>query len=81
MAPKAPAAAKKDPNSNLPPALAAVLAQIQKEFGEGAIMRLGSEGAVAKIPAMRKYAGNLSNGFVTLIGLIAMSGIIYKLIA
>ena len=37
--------------------------------------------AVAKIPAMRKYAGNLSNGFVTLIGLIAMSGIIYKLIA
>ena len=37
--------------------------------------------AIAKIPAMRKYAGNLSNGFVTLIGLIAMSGIIYKLIA
>ena len=37
--------------------------------------------AIAKVPAMRKYAGNLSNGFVTLIGLIAMSGIIYKLIA
>ena len=50
MAPKTPAAAKKDPNSNLPPALAAVLAQIQKEFGEGAIMRLGSEGIFAKIP-------------------------------
>ncbi len=30
---------------------------------------------------MRNYAGNISNGFVTLIGLIAMSGIIYKLIA
>ena len=52
MAPKTPAAAKKDPNSNLPPALAAVLAQIQKEFGEGAIMRLGNEGAIAKIPAI-----------------------------
>lgn len=50
MAPKTPAAAKKDPNSNLAPALAAVLAQIQKEFGEGAIMRLGSEGVFAKIP-------------------------------
>ena len=50
MAPKTPAAAKKDPNSNLPPALSAVLAQIQKEFGEGAIMRLGSEGTFSKIP-------------------------------
>ncbi|PJG60689.1 HAAAP family serine/threonine permease [Aeromonas cavernicola] len=37
--------------------------------------------AIAKVPAMRKYAGNISNGFVTIIGLIAMSGIIYKLIA
>ncbi|MGL4507356.1 MAG: HAAAP family serine/threonine permease, partial [Aeromonas sobria] len=37
--------------------------------------------AITKVPAMRKYAGNISNGFVTLIGLIAMSGIIYKLIA
>ena len=49
MAPKTPAASKKDPNGNMPPALAAVLAQIQKEFGEGAIMRLGNEGAVSKI--------------------------------
>ena len=56
MAPKTPAAAKKDPNANLPPALSAVLAQIQKEFGEGAIMRLGSEGAVAKIPAISTSA-------------------------
>ena len=56
MAPKTPAAAKKDPNANLPPALSAVLAQIQKEFGEGAIMRLGNEGAVSKIPAISTSA-------------------------
>ena len=56
MAPKTPAAAKKDPNASLPPALSAVLAQIQKEFGEGAIMRLGNEGAVAKIPAISTSA-------------------------
>jgi serine transporter len=37
--------------------------------------------AITKVPAMRKYAGNISNVFVTIIGLIAMSGIIYKLIA
>ncbi len=49
MASKTPAAAKKDPNSDLSPALSAVLAQIQKEFGEGAIMRLGNGSAVAKI--------------------------------
>ena len=56
MAPKTPAAAKKDPNGNLPPALAAVLAQIQKEFGEGAIMRLGNEGAVSKIASISTSA-------------------------
>ena len=56
MAPKAPAAAKKDPNGNLPPALSAVLAQIQKEFGEGAIMRLGNEGAVSKIASISTSA-------------------------
>ena len=56
MAPKTPAAAKKDPNANLPPALSAVLAQIQKEFGEGAIMRLGSEGAVSKIASISTSA-------------------------
>ena len=57
MAPKTPAAAaKKDPNSNLPPALSAVLAQIQKEFGEGAIMRLGNEGAVSKIASISTSA-------------------------
>ncbi len=53
MAPKttpaAPAAAKKDAAKGLPPTLASVLAQIQKEFGEGSIMRLGSDGEVKKI--------------------------------
>ena len=56
MPPKTPAAPKKDASSSLPPALSAVLAQIQKEFGEGAIMRLGNEGAVAKIPAISTSA-------------------------
>ena len=56
MAPKTPAASKKDPNGNMPPALAAVLAQIQKEFGEGAIMRLGNEGAVSKIASISTSA-------------------------
>ena len=53
MAPKTtppPAApSKKDAAKGLPPTLANVLAQIQKEFGEGSIMRLGSEGEVQKI--------------------------------
>lgn len=55
MASKTPAT-KKDVSSNLPPALSAVLAQIQKEFGEGAIMRLGNEGAVTQIPAISTSA-------------------------
>jgi len=33
-------------------ALSAVLAQIQKEFGEGAIMRLGSEEALVSVPSI-----------------------------
>ena len=49
MAPKTP---KDAANSNLPPALASVLAQIKKEFGEGAIMRMGHEGQVQKIEAI-----------------------------
>ena len=56
MAAKATPSAKKDTGSQLPPALTAVLAQIQKEFGEGAIMRLGSEGAVSQIPAISTSA-------------------------
>lgn len=50
MAPKnQPASPKKEASKGLPPALASVLAQIQKEFGEGSIMRLGADGQVSKI--------------------------------
>ncbi|MDD2239355.1 MAG: recombinase RecA [Kiritimatiellae bacterium] len=56
MAAKTPAATKKDSTSHLPPALSAVLAQIQKEFGDGAIMRLGNEGAITKIPSISTSA-------------------------
>ena len=44
MPPKAsPPAVKEDAGKKMPAALSAVLAQIQKEFGDGAIMRLGSD--------------------------------------
>jgi serine transporter len=36
--------------------------------------------AIQKVPAMKKYSGKLSNVFVTLMGLIAMSAIIYSLL-
>ena len=42
MPPKT-AVVKEDAGRKLPAALSAVLAQIQKEFGEGAIMRLGAD--------------------------------------
>ncbi len=59
MATKSSAAPKKDPNSQLPPALSAVLAQIQKEFGEGAIMRLGNGEPIKKIPSISTSAMTL----------------------
>jgi len=59
MAPKASATSKNDPNSKLPSALSAVLAQIQKEFGEGAIMRLGNGTPPSKIPAISTSAMTL----------------------
>ncbi len=37
--------------------------------------------AIAKVPAMKKYSGALSNIFVVLIGLIAISAIFYDLFA
>lgn len=43
-------------NPPLPPSLSAALAQIQKEFGEGAIMRLGADSPIAKIPAISTSA-------------------------
>ena len=43
---------KKEATAGLPQSLTDVLAQIQKEFGEGSIMRLGSDGQVAKIASI-----------------------------
>ncbi len=45
----------------LPAALSAVLAQIQKEFGDGAIMRLGSEEAMVSVPCIPTGALTLDN--------------------
>lgn len=36
--------------------------------------------AIHKVPAMRKYSGQISNVFVVLMGLIAISGILFNLI-
>ncbi len=35
--------------------------------------------AIHKVPAMRKYSGQISNVFVVLMGLIAISGILFNL--
>jgi serine transporter len=37
--------------------------------------------AIRRVPAMRKYAGHMSNVFVTLVGLVAISAIVYSLSA
>ena len=50
MPPKA--VVKEETGKKLPAALSAVLAQIQKEFGDGAIMRLGAEDQTVKVPAI-----------------------------
>ncbi len=44
--------AAKPAGRDLPAALAAVLAQIQKEYGEGSIMRLGNEETVVQVPSI-----------------------------
>ena len=36
--------------------------------------------AIAKVPAMKKYQNQLSNIFITILGLISISAIIYGLI-
>jgi recombination protein RecA len=51
MPPKA-VPAKEETGKKLPAALSAVLAQIQKEFGDGAIMRLGAEDQTKQVPAI-----------------------------
>ena len=43
---------EKETGKKLPAQLSAVLAQIQKEFGDGAIMRLGDEDKTVKVPAI-----------------------------
>ncbi|EIC83820.1 HAAAP family serine/threonine permease [Serratia sp. M24T3] len=35
--------------------------------------------AIRKVPAMRKYSGHISNGFIVIVGLVAMSAIVYSL--
>jgi len=66
MATKSTSAAAK--NSGLPPALEGVLKQIQKEFGEGAIMRLGSEGG-------DKPIAHISTGAITLDLALGIGGV------
>ncbi len=44
--------AGKGPNKELPSALANVLSQIQKEYGDGAIMRLGNEETAVQVPCI-----------------------------
>jgi recombination protein RecA len=48
----AKSAAKEEAGKKMPAALSAVLAQIQKEFGDGAIMRLGDEDKTVAVPAI-----------------------------
>lgn len=64
MAAKTSAGATK----GLPAALSAVLAQIQKEFGEGAIMRLGQEEALVQVPS-------ISTGALTLDLALGIGGV------
>jgi recombination protein RecA len=54
--------------SKLPAALSAVLAQIQKEFGDGAIMRLGNEESKSQVPA-------ISTGALTLDIALGIGGV------
>jgi recombination protein RecA len=53
---------------NLPAALGAVLSQIQKEFGDGAIMRLGMEESVQSVPS-------ISTGALTLDLALGIGGV------
>ena len=54
--------------SKLPSALSAVLAQIQKEFGDGAIMRLGNEESKTSVPS-------ISTGALTLDIALGIGGV------
>jgi len=64
---KAQAVAEKN-TSKLPNALSNILAQIQKEFGDGAIMRLGNEESKTSVPA-------ISTGALTLDIALGVGGV------
>jgi len=69
MSTKSTSSKNKEQPTDRTAALSAVLAQIQKEFGEGAIMRLGNEAhAAAKIPA-------ISTGALTLDLALGVGGV------
>nr|MBP7275482.1 recombinase RecA [Kiritimatiellia bacterium] len=57
-----------DSGKELPSALASVLAHIQKEYGDGAIMRLGNEETTAAIPC-------ISTGALTLDMALGIGGV------
>ena len=59
---------KEEAGKKMPSALSAVLAQIQKEFGDGAIMRLGHEESKANIPV-------ISTGALTLDMALGVGGV------
>lgn len=70
MPPKSSAKESKETKDDkkLPAALSTVLAQIQKEFGDGAIMRLGDEDQTLSVPA-------ISTGALTLDLAIGVGGV------
>lgn len=68
MPPKSAAKEIVKDDKKMPAALSAVLAQIQKEFGDGAIMRLGNEDHTVKVPA-------ISTGALTLDLAIGVGGV------
>ncbi len=70
MPPKSAAKEKETAKDDkkMPAALSAVLAQIQKEFGDGAIMRLGDEDHAVEVPA-------ISTGALTLDLAIGVGGV------
>ena len=59
MAAKSQSASTVDSGKKMPAALSAVLAQIQKEYGEGAIMRLGDEESRVRIASISTGAFTL----------------------
>ena len=72
MAAKSEKTAKETPKPaagrELPAALANVLAQIQKEYGDGSIMRLGNEETTASVPC-------ISTGALTLDLALGIGGV------